>query len=318
MKDLLPQVPGWVAQSIEALAGSEPDIDVGPHCTTPFPCPFVDHCSPAPPEYPVTLLPGRGKIVDELLAEGITDVRDIPEGRLTRPMHQRVYKATVTGEPYVAPELATKLNGLAFPRYYLDFETIQFPIPIWADTHPYEQLPFQWSCHIETADGALRHEEFLDITGEAPMRACAEKLIDSLGRCGPILIYSPFERRVIGQLGKRFPDLKPRLDALLNRLVDLLPVVKHHYYHPAMKGSFSIKAVLPVVAPYLSYEELGDVKDGVAAQVAFEEAIDPATEASRRQQIQQELLAYCALDTLAMVELVRSLSAATPSETIPG
>lgn len=318
VKALQPLVAGWVAQGFEALAGPEPDIDIGPHCTSPFPCPFADYCTPAPPEYPVTLLPNRGKIVDELLAEGITDVRDIPEGRLTKPMHLRVYRATVTGQPYIAPELASTLNALPYPRYYLDFETIQFVIPLWADTHPYEQLPFQWSCHIETAGDALRHEAFLDITGEAPMRACAEKLVESLGRSGPILTYSPFERRVMGQLGRRFPDLKPRLDALIDRLVDLLPTVRNHYYHPAMKGSFSIKAVLPVVAPHLSYEGLGEVKDGVAAQVAFEEAIDPATEASRQQQIQQELLAYCALDTLAMVELVRSLSAATPTETVPG
>ena len=96
------------------------------------------------------------------------------------------------------------------------------------------------------------------------------------------------------------------------RIVDLLPIIKAHYYHPAMRGSFSIKAVLPTVAPHLSYDGLGDVKDGTAAQAAFEEAISEDTEPSRRLDIEQQLLAYCALDTLAMVELVRFLSRPAP------
>jgi hypothetical protein len=117
---------------------------------------------------------------------------------------------------------------------------------------------------------------------------------------------------VIRSLIKRFPDLRQPLEALILRIVDLLPLVKAHYYHPEMKGSFSIKAVLPTVAPDLSYEKLGDVKDGTAAQAAFEEAIDPGTGQSRRKQLERELLAYCALDTMAMVKLVRQLSHPDP------
>ena len=312
IETLLTEVPDWVAEGLEALAGEEPDIAIGPQCTDPFQCAFLSHCSPPPPEYPVTLLPNQGRIVRELLAEGIEDIRDIPAARLTKPLHERVRRATTTGEPYVASELADQLQDLPYPRCYLDFETTQFVIPLWADTHPYEQLPFQWSCHIEAADGELRHAAFLDTTGRPPMRRCAEQLLEALGQTGPILTYSPFERRVINDLKKRFPDLKAPLEALTERIVDLLPFVKAHYYHPAMRGSFSIKAVLPTVAPHLSYDGLGDVKDGTAAQAAFEEAISEDTEPSRRQEIERELLAYCALDTLAMVELVRFLSRPEP------
>jgi len=140
------------------------------------------------------------------------------------------------------------------------------------------------------------------------MRRCAQALIAALGQTGPILTYSAFERTVINRLAARFPDLRETLHALTHRIVDLLPLVRAHYYHPDMRGSFSIKAVLPTVAPHLSYAGLGEVKDGVAAQAAFEEAIDAGTEASRRERLEQQLLAYCALDTLAMVELVRTLS----------
>lgn len=309
---LLPEVPDWVAQCLAALTGEEPAIDIGPQCTDPFACPFLDHCSPPLTAYPVADLPNGGRIVDLLLAEGIDDVRDIPAGRLSKPLHERVRLATVTGEPFLDPVLTETLHALPYPRHYLDFETIQFVVPVWAGTHPYEQLPFQWSCHREQADGTLRHHEFLDTSGGPPMRACAQSLIAALGQTGPILSYSPFERTVINGLAARFPDLKGALHALTGRIVDLLPLVKAHYYHPDMHGSFSIKAVLPTVAPHLSYAGLGEVKDGIAAQAAFEEAIEADTEPERQHQLRRELLAYCALDTLAMVELVRFLSRPQP------
>ncbi len=309
---LVPAVPDWVAGGIDALAGAEPSIAVGPQCTDPFACPFLPHCSPPPAEYPVTRLPNRGRIVDQLLAEGVEDIRDIPEGRLTRPLHERVRLATVTGTPYVAAELSVVLQQLPYPRYYLDFESIQFVVPIWEDTRPYEQLPFQWSCQVEASATDQREVAFLDISGTAPMRRCAEELVDALGTAGPVLTYSPFERQVINGLARRFPDLEPALRAAANRIVDLLPLIRAHYYHPEMRGSFSIKAVLPTVAPQLSYDSLGDVKDGTAAQVAFEEAIAATTPAARREALRSALLRYCALDTLAMVELVHFLSQPDP------
>jgi hypothetical protein len=218
----------------------------------------------------------------------------------------------VTGKPYVAPALAGLLSRLPYPRCYLDFESIQFAVPVWADTRPYEQLPFQWSCQIEERDAPMREEAFLDVSGKAPMRACAEQLVKKLGKTGSILTYSPFERQVIRGLIRRFPALEADLDNLADRIVDLLPIIRQHYYHPDMRGSFSIKAVLPTVAPHLSYDQLDEVKDGTAAQAAFEEAISSNSSAERRAAIQRSLLNYCALDTLAMVELVRFLSQPNP------
>ena len=307
---LLPEVGGWVEAGLETLAmRDEPDIGVGPHCTRPFACPFLAHCSPPPAEYPLSILPGGGRIVAQLQAEGIGDVRDIPAGRLQRPLHRRVHRATLTGEPFIGPELAATLQALPYPRCYLDFETIQFAVPRWADTHPYEQLPFQWSCHIESRAGELRHAEFLDTSGELPLRACAEALLDALGGAGTIFTYSPFEKTVINRLAARHPDLAPRLRALVERLFDLLPLVKAHYYHPAMKGAYSIKAVLPTIAPDLTYAALGEVQDGVAAQLAYEAIIADDTPAERRADLAGQLRKYCRLDTLAMVRLVRFFAA---------
>ena len=304
--DLVPAVPGWIDEGLEILSlASEPDVATGPHCTRPFSCPFIAHCSPPATEYPVSLLPGGGRIINELLAEGIEDIRDIPDGRLHKPLQQRVRQATLSGDPYIAPELGNVLRSLPYPRCYLDFEAIQFAIPRWAGTRPYQQLPFQWSCHIESAPGQLQHAEFLDSSGEAPMHACAEALIDALGSGGPIFTYSRYERTVIHQLAARFPELAEQLHGLTERLFDLLPLIKAHYYHPAMKGSYSLKAVLPTVAPELGYDGLGDVQDGIGAQLAYESLIDANTPAQQRRSLSNQLREYCRLDTLAMVRLVR-------------
>jgi hypothetical protein len=200
--------------------------------------------------------------------------------------------------------LVNFVRALPFPRYYLDFETVATAVPFFAGTRPYEQVPFQWSCHVETAPGKVEHREFLDVTGAAPMRAVAERLVAQLGTTGPIVVYSGYERRVLTELVARFPDLAAPLGALVERLVDLLPPTRAHYEHPGLGGSFSLKAVLPTVAPDLDYAKLGAVQDGLGAQLAYLEAIAPSTTEARRTTLRKALADYCRQDTLALVRLV--------------
>jgi len=199
------------------------------------------------------------------------------------------------------------LKDLGYPRYYLDFETIQFAVPIWAGTRPYEQLPFQWSCSVEREDGSLEHREFLDASGAAPMRACAEAMITALQTDGPVFTYTNFEARILREAAAQFPDLKTALNAILSRLVDLHEVAKAHYYHPAQKGSWSIKAVLPTIAPELSYAGLTEVSDGGGAQLAYLETIAAETSTERRRILTRALQTYCRRDTEGMVEIARFL-----------
>lgn len=224
-------------------------------------------------------------------------------------MQRRIQTCSKSNSVYVSDEVAEQLSLLPFPRYYLDFESVQFVVPIWAGTRPFEQLPFQWSCHIEHDEGGgLEHKEFLAESGEPPMRQFTESLIACLGSDGPVMVYSNFERTTIRQLQQRFSDLHADLENIVDRLVDLLPVAEQHYYHPAMKGSWSIKAVLPTIAPELDYKVLS-VQDGNMAQVAFLEMIDNATGEERRNKIRAALLEYCGQDTLAMVKLFNYLRA---------
>jgi hypothetical protein len=305
------QVPGWVENCKPHLAGEMPKIETGSHCTDPFDCPFYDYCSPEEgPEYPVSALPRGGKVAEALLAEGIEDIRDIPEGYLRNENHERVRRITASGQPELDPEAGKYLRSLPYPRRYLDFETIQFAVPIWAGTRPYRQLPFQWSCHVEDEPGKLRHAEFLYTSGNAPMRPLDEKLLATLGDDGPIFVYGSFEKTRLTELAEMFPDLSDGLDSLIGRLVDILPLTRRSYYHPEMKGSWSIKAVLPNVAPELNYEDLEEVQHGAEAQLAYLETIDPATATSRHNELKNDLLEYCKMDTLALVKLAYFLQGA--------
>ncbi len=119
------------------------------------------------------------------------------------------------------------------------------------------------------AGSSYATSEFLDTSGTPPMRAVAESLLAALGAAGPIVVYTDYERRVLEGLANRFPDLAQPLNAAIARLVDLHPPTKQHYAHAALNGSWSLKAVLPTVAPDLDYAQLGEVRDGLAAQRAY-------------------------------------------------
>lgn len=305
---LLTEIPALVRKAKTVLQqNEEPDVQPGRHCGSPYPCPFRDHCLSPGPEYPVDLLPGAGKLTARLHAEGFDDLRAVPEERLQKPLHRRIWRSTVSGRPFVDPSLRRLLSALPYPRAYLDFEAIQFAVPRWADTRPYEPLPFQWSCHRETAPGEATHQDFLDTSGDFPLHDAAIELLQALGTAGPVFCYGPFERRVIHKLAARFAALREPLKAAAVRLVDLQPLVRAHYYHPAMKGSFSIKAILPTLDGQFSYATLGVVRDGIAAQLAYSRVIDRELDETREQSAVSALRAYCRLDTLTMLEFVHQM-----------
>ena len=140
------------------------------------------------------------------------------------------------------------------------------------------------------------------------MRALAERLIAVLGDRGPVLMYTNYELQVINNLIEMFDDLADSLRAIVARLFDLHPVVKDNYYHPDMLGSWSIKAVLPCIAPQFSYAALDGIKEGTAASEGFLEAIGPGVDVARKAELRGQLLRYCKFDTEAMVAIVRFFS----------
>jgi hypothetical protein len=314
IRPLVEQVPAWIAESQAVLAGPEPDIRTGAHCKKPYDCPFMAYCSaqePPLPEYPVSLLPGSdGKaLARKLAAKGYADLRDVPEADMPAGKFRRIWHATRTGKPYLDPQAAKVLRALPWPRYYFDFETIDFAVPRWAGARPWQQVPFQWSCHIEARDGSVTHKEYLNLSGENPARACAETMLQALGREGAILVYyASFEVGRIRELAEMFPDLARKLNALLPRIVDLHPIARDYYYHPAMKGSYSIKDVLPTVAPEMDYANLEEVQDGGMAQEAYMETLKPNVSVAQKAKSAVFLKNYCKLDTHGLVAIGRHVT----------
>ncbi len=302
------EAAAWIQEAqLIAEREEEPAIDTGSHCTDPFECPFLAYCNrgKAEVEYPLTSLPRFSTVARaQWESEGVADLRDVPD-EVLNDLQLRVKTASVSGEVWFDQKgAAADLSDHGFPAWFLDFETVSFPVPVWAGTRPYEQLPFQYSLHRIDASGALSHEAFLDLSGEDPGEAFARALVDQCGDDGPVFAYNAsFERGVMRKLAERFPGHATGLEGIIDRLVDLLPIARNRYYHPDQHGSWSIKAVLPCLVPDLSYAELEGVADGNMASTAFREAISELTTDERRREIEKELLAYCKLDTLAMVRM---------------
>jgi len=302
------EAAAWIAEAQDVVEREEePLIETGPHCTDPFACPFLAYCSRdnEEVEYPLTSLPRFSATARETWqARGIFDLREMPDEALNE-IQRRVKEASLTGMAYFdRVGAAAELTHHDFPAWFLDFETAAFPVPIWAGTRPYKPIPFQFSLHRLDASGQLVHEAFLDLGGDDPRESFTRSLVATCGTSGPVFVYNAsFERRIMRTLAEQFPAHAGPLESIIDRLVDLLPIARQHYYHPGQHGSWSIKAVLPCLVPDLSYGELDGVADGEMASTAFREALASTTPDSRKTEIERELLAYCHLDTLAMVRM---------------
>lgn len=302
------EVEQWMkdAQSTAALK-EEPAVQVGDHCSTPFTCGFCDYCwkDVLQPEFSTDILPRiRKDKLQEWEGLGISELRDVPDDELN-DSQLRVKAATLKGETYFdAAGAAAALASDTAPAYFLDFETITFAVPIWKGTRPYQQITFQYSLHRVDEDGTIHHSEFLDLSGDDPREAFVKAMLKDCGSFGPIYVYnSAFEKTRIKELADAFPTYSKKLHALLPRIVDLLPIARNNYYHPNQRGSWSIKAVLPAICPELKYSDLEGVQIGSEAGIAYLEACKQETTSERREELRQQMLAYCKLDTLATVKI---------------
>lgn len=314
-------VAHWLSDAhLIANLPTPPVKSTGDHCTDPYECGFLAYCSASEPtvEHPVAWLPRvQTKLLKAHIAlPGVKAMEDVPDS-LLNDLQLRVKRHTLANSVYfdVAGAKAA-LEPHPLPAYFLDFETIAFAVPIWAGTRPYEQVPFQFSLHyLQADDQEPEHIEFLDLTGNNPTRLFSEALVQSCGQAGPIFVYNKgFESARIDDVIRHLQDdigLVAALAAIKTRLVDLKPITQDAYYNPIQKGSWSIKAVLTAMVPELSYKNLETVQDGGGAQDAYLSAIGLAGidgYTADIELIRKQLLAYCELDTLAMIRIWQVLT----------
>jgi hypothetical protein len=195
-----------------------------------------------------------------------------------------------------------------YPLYFMDFETVNPAIPRFPGLRPYDQIPFQWSVHVQTQpEVAPEHFEFLAMDSSDPRPAFISSLCSVLGNSGSIVVYSAFEWQRLSELASWVPEFAGRIKKIQRRLWDLLPVVRNNVYHPNFAGSYSIKNVLPALVPGMTYEGM-DVADGTDAGLAWEALRRGGLDQAERHRVRKALLEYCGQDTLAMLKLLERLS----------
>lgn len=231
----------------------------------------------------------------------------LPKDVELSPPQQLVAAVIQAAQPHEAKEGLVTLDELKWPRHFLDFESVSPALPWFEGTGPYEAIPFQFSLHVRAAPGEpLDHHEYLAPIGGDWRRQLAETLLVRLGTAGSVIMYSSYEKRMLSHLADAFPDLRPQIEAIIQRLFDLESVIKDGYCHPGFRGRTSIKYVLPAMVNDLAYDGLA-IRGGDDAAGAFALMYVNQTPSERHEVERAALLAYCKLDTLAMVRVHEEL-----------
>ncbi|MFT4303505.1 MAG: DUF2779 domain-containing protein [Candidatus Woesearchaeota archaeon] len=284
-----------------------PDVSIGNHCKTPYECPLTDECWSFLPEHNVFTLYRAGKKSLELFNSGINAIKDIPTGiKLTKA--QEVQLRCSDGSTYIDKNaLKHFLENLNYPLYYLDFESIQPAIPMFDNSRPYQQICFQYSLHVEDKESNVNHFYFLADGKDDPRISFLKSLKNHLGSSGDIIVYNKsFEITRLKELAQDFPEYAEWVNGILPRIVDLLdPFKNFYYYNSTQKGSASIKKVLPAITG-MSYDSL-EINNGSDASLLYEEITYTDVEKAYKDKIQQALLEYCKLDTLAELEIIKKM-----------
>ncbi len=296
---------------------SEPTKRLGECCRNPYPCAFWDYCTHEIPENSVFKLyrmPFKKSL--DLYHQGIVSFVDVCNVELSDRQQLQV-TSTLTNNTYINKEgIRDFLTTLRYPLYFLDFETEQPVIPKYQRTRPYQQIPFQYSLHwIENEGGELYHTEFLGNGIDDPRRALAEQICQDIPIDVCSIAYNKaFECTRLRELAIEYPDLAYHLLNIADNIVDLLvPFQRGYYYVPEMRGSFSIKKVLPALFPNdetLNYQNLpGSVKNGGDAMTVYPKMGEMSQ--AEREKTRRALLDYCGLDTFAMVKIWQKLNEVT-------
>ncbi len=289
----------------------EPNIDIGPHCSSPYACDATNYCWSNIPQYSVfniSRLKTDKKF--ELYKRGILNFTDIPNINQFSHSQQLQIKAELEQTEIInKTSIKGFLDSLTYPIYHLDFETFQQAIPQWKGVIPYMQIPFQYSLHIEHENGTLEHKEFLAEDGIDPRYELAKRLVEDIPCDATVLAYNMgFEKGVIRKLANQFSDFTYDLMCIHDNIKDLMtPFQSKDYYVPKMRGSYSIKNVLPALVPEMekAYKDLDLVHNGGEAMNAFASLGTLSDE--EKIAYRNALLEYCKLDTLAMVKILQKL-----------
>ncbi|MFC2026076.1 DUF2779 domain-containing protein [Chloroflexota bacterium] len=287
---------------------SEPDVRIGKHCDKPITCPFKDYCWQNVPDYSIFTIPRiSAEKVSDLVSNDIISIFDLPSNFDLNTNQSGYVNCVLSGKADIDQKgITERLSEYEYPIHFLDFETFNPGVPRFDGLKPYQQFPFQFSCHVWNEAGTITHFEYLHTENSDPRGPFVESMVDLIADEGSIVVYyAPFERMILKSLSTFAPQYSLEIESMIGRLVDQMDIFKNHYKHPGFFGSNSLKKVLPVMVPKLSYDGL-NVQGGGDAQAIWEQMIVSFDE-NEKNRLADDLKAYCKLDTLAMVEIHKGL-----------
>ena len=309
IKNKIEEINKYMLENTE----KEPEKDIDIYCFKPYECPYWQYCSRHLPKnniFDIRIMHKDKKF--ELYKRGIINFEDVVNENINQKYLEQVIFEVNNKPPKIEKEKIKEfMVQLTYPLYFLDFETFQLAIPEFDGTNPYMQIPFQYSLHyVDDINGKLHHKEFLAESGIDPRRELAERLVEDIPKDVCVLAYNmSFEKTVIKKLANYYQDLHDDLMKIHDNIKDLMiPFYNRNYYVKEMKGSYSIKYVLPALFPddpELDYHNLPVVHNGGEASDAFLSLASLSKE--EQEKIRNGLLVYCKLDTFAMVKIWEKL-----------
>jgi hypothetical protein len=310
VKEMILEIRPQVKELIRLLnSENEPKVEIGDQCKDPFECDYIPYCWQHVPAYSVYNV-FRGRKRDELLAKNIIEISGVPDNfELTDRQLTDVSSYKKDKIHCDKNALLEFLELLEYPLYFLDYEAIWPAVPLFDKFSPYQQIPFQFSLHIQPEkDGKLTHIEFLHTDTNDPRPEFIKSLVGSCGKEGSVIVYNQaYESRINNELARDFPEYKTDLEKINDRMVDLLvPFRSRCLYHPEMQGSASLKSVLPAFVPDMTYDGLG-IQDGEMASIRYLSCIKDIVSEDEKKKIFDDLRRYCCQDTLAEVKLLEIL-----------
>ncbi len=297
---------------------AEPSRQIGPWCNKPHNCGFINHCSGATVRsgekilIPIWDLAGEptSRVVSALMGAGYRDLADVPKERLKKTMHKVMHTIARGADPYIDPALIAHLRKQPFPRYFLDYETNNAPLPLWYGTRPGERVEFQFSLHKWTSeDGPIEHVTFLAETFEDPRPTLARKLADAMEELGPVYAWNgkstegPITEGLIHYCPEKRDTLRRVADSCKEN--DPIKIFRETFYHPAMKGNWGLKAIAKSMFSISPYSLLA-IANGVDAMRGYELFLK-LPEGEGRDSLRQALLEYCSTDTKVMIDIWQKL-----------
>lgn len=312
VRDLVPETRRNIEAALAYLGQEEPIMHLHEYCGQKLDCPALQRQHPHLPQYSVfnisRINPAK---LRGLLEQGVVDIQHVPRNFNLSDKQRLQVSVAQSGTPHFCKRsIQEALGNLQFPLYFLDYETLQYGIPQYDGIKPYQQMVFQWSLHIlAEADSKVEHVEFLsDGTGH-PALEFAQALNNAIPPDGgTVLVWNKsFEMARNRELSQMYPHFESFFTDLNDRVYDLMGIFQQqHYVHPEFRGSSSIKNILPVLAPHLSYSDL-EINRGMLASIRWFELITGKIPTSEVEQVLENMRQYCKLDTLAMVEVYNYL-----------